>query len=131
ENNDLKAGAPTGVPMSSSGGSMKTSFLDPKKTSLSRNATSSELLDVKPNPALMRKSSAPALAVSEITGDYKRRRHHSQRSVEDDDAAVEDCTLMELSNTIEMQGANFSWELSKQDVTLKDITIKIPTGLCT
>lgn len=47
---------------------MKASFLEPKRTNLSRNATSSELLDVKPNPALIRKSSAPALAVSEITG---------------------------------------------------------------
>ena len=35
---------------------------------LNRNATSSELLDVRPNMALLRKSSAPALAVSEVTG---------------------------------------------------------------
>ncbi|KAH9525654.1 ATP-binding cassette sub- C member 8 [Bulinus truncatus] len=121
----------SGVPMSSSGGSMKASYLEPKRTNLSRNATSSELLDVKPNPALIRKSSAPALAVSEITGDYKRRRHHSQRSVEEDENAIEDGSIMELCNMIEVQGGNFSWELNKQEITLKDITVKIPTGKLT
>ncbi|KAK6967355.1 ATP-binding cassette sub-family C member 9 [Biomphalaria glabrata] len=128
---DQKLTAHTGVPLSSSGGSMKASFLEPKRTNLSRNATSSELLDVKPNPALIRKSSAPALAVSEITGDYKRRRHHSQRSVEDDENAIEDGSIMDLFNTVEVQGGNFSWDLKKQEVSLKDITVKIPTGKLT
>lgn len=67
---DSKTTVNIGLPLSSSGGSMGANFLEPKRTNLSRNATSSELLDVKPNPALIRKSSAPALAVSEITGSF-------------------------------------------------------------
>lgn len=68
DSEDLKVGVPIGVSMSTSGGSVGSGFLEPKRLGLSRNATSSELLDVKPNAALIRKSSAPALAVSEITG---------------------------------------------------------------
>ncbi|GFN95555.1 canalicular multispecific organic anion transporter 1 [Plakobranchus ocellatus] len=98
---------------------------------LSRNATSSELLDVKPNMALLRKSSAPALAVSEVTGDYKRRRHHSQRSVEEDDAALEDFSLAESQHVLEVQAGNFTWDLNKDHSFLKDITVKIPQGKLT
>ena len=61
------------VVMSTSVGS--ASPLEHKRTTslnanpvLTRNAASSELLDVRPNMALLRKSSAPALAVSEVTG---------------------------------------------------------------
>ncbi|XP_035824447.1 ATP-binding cassette sub-family C member 9 isoform X2 [Aplysia californica] len=117
------------VIMSTSLGSASgSSLLEPKRMGLSRNATSSELLDVKPSNALLRKSSAPALAVSEFTGDYKRRRHHSNRSVDEEDPVIEDYSLMELQTVIDVQGGNFSWDLKQEDVALNDITVKIPTG---
>ncbi|BFZ18446.1 hypothetical protein BsWGS_21482 [Bradybaena similaris] len=131
DSEELKGSSYPGVTMSTSGGSSGGGFLEPKRMGLSRNATSSELLDVKPNAALIRKSSAPALAVSEITGDYKRRRHHSQRSMEEeDDAAMEDA-LLDQHYTIEVQGGNFTWHLNKEEITLKDISVKIPTGKLT
>lgn len=54
--------------LSTSGGS-GVGFLESKRKDLSRNAASSELLDVRPSTALMRKSSAPTIAgVAEIIG---------------------------------------------------------------
>lgn len=66
--------------------------------------------------------------MSAYVGDYKRRRHHSQRSMEEeDDAAMEDA-LLDQHYTIEVQGGNFTWHLNKEEITLKDISVKIPTG---
>ncbi|GFR90705.1 ATP-binding cassette transporter sub-family C member 9 [Elysia marginata] len=124
------------VVMSTSAGS--ACLLEHKRTPslnanpvMNRNATSSELLDVRPNMALLRKSSAPALAVSEVTGDYKRRRHFSQKSMEEDDAALEDFSLTEAQNVVEVQAGNFTWDLNKDHISLRDVTVKIPQGKLT
>ncbi|CAG5124367.1 unnamed protein product [Candidula unifasciata] len=60
-----------------------------------------------------------------------RRRHHSQRSMEEeDDAAMED-PLLDQHYAIEVQGGNFTWHLNKEEITLKDISVRIPTGKLT
>ncbi|XP_076452886.1 ATP-binding cassette sub-family C member 9-like [Babylonia areolata] len=102
-----------------------------KAGSLHRNATSSELLDVKPL-MLMRKSSAPVLSSSEGHGEYKRRRHHSGVSTGDlDDDVHDDLALMEPSNVIEIFSGNFTWDLETRELTLKDINVKVPGGKLT
>ncbi|KAL8596886.1 hypothetical protein ACOMHN_065836 [Nucella lapillus] len=101
-----------------------------KAGSLHRNATSSELLDVKPL-ALMRKSSAPVLSSSEGPGEYKRRRHHSGVSTGDIDDMHEELAFLEPSNVIEIFSGNFSWSLETKEPALKDINVKIPGGKLT
>ncbi|KAK7499155.1 hypothetical protein BaRGS_00009702 [Batillaria attramentaria] len=76
-----------------------------RPSSLTRNATSSELLDVKPL-TLMRKSSAPVLSTSEGI-EYKRRRHHSGVSTGDIEDVTEDMVFLELRNAVEI----FFWQL--------------------
>ncbi|XP_070204431.1 ATP-binding cassette sub-family C member 9-like [Littorina saxatilis] len=101
-----------------------------KPGSLNRNATSSELLDVKPL-TLMRKSSAPVLSSYDGQGEYKRRRHHSGVSMGDFEEGNMDLAFFELRNSIEIVNGNFSWYLETKELALKDINVKIPMGKLT
>ena len=51
-----------------------------------------------------------------------RHRHHSGMSDEDDDLHKE------LNYSVEINDGNFSWDLDKQDLCLKNINIAVPSG---
>ncbi|PVD32870.1 hypothetical protein C0Q70_08317 [Pomacea canaliculata] len=104
---------------------------DGRPSSLTRNATSSELLDVKPL-TLIRKSSAPALGSgNEHQSEFKRRRHHSGISVSDVEDIAEDFSYMELRNVVNVSNGSFSWSLDNKEAVLKEINLKIPMGKLT
>lgn len=61
--------------------------------------------------------------------EYKRRRHHSGVSSCDIDDIAEELVFMEARIAVELSGGNFSWDLKSREVFLKDINVKIPTGI--
>lgn len=112
-----------------SGASLMDIF-DNKRLSLTHN-TSSDYLDVKPL-ALVRKTSAPVIGSHmETTADRRRKRNHSGFSTEDEDEFADECLLIELRTVLEISQANFSWELDRSALSLKNISLKIPTGKLT
>ena len=64
----------------------------------------------------------PAAALSVDTDHPKRHRHHSGMSDDEDDV------LKEQNYVIEVKDGNFSWDLEKQELALKNINVSIAQG---
>ena len=64
-----------------------------------------------------------AAAALSVGSDHpSRHRHHSGMSDDEDDV------LKDQNYVIEVKDGNFSWDLEKQELSLKNINVSIPQG---